>query len=138
MTKKTKEVVDNMASQITVREDTIKGLGHNEPSLLEAAASLNQNQVATIVLNSIADSIRERGIVKKAEFDADVAERTRKSGKKGEKVSYIETSLVMKKNEGYLEAINEIEAILRGIAANQEEAKPTKAIKKPRKVKVSE
>ena len=138
MTKKTEAVVENLASQITVREDTLDGLTKSEPSLLEAAASLNQNQVATIVLNSIADSVRDRGIVKKAEFDADVAERTRKSGRKGEKVSYVETSLVMKKNEGYLEAINEIEAILRGIAANQEEAKPVKSIKKPRKAKVTE
>lgn len=130
-------LVEDLASQVTLREETLNSLENSEPSLLEAAASLKQNQVATIVLNSIADSIRDRNLARKAEFDADVQERSRKSGKKGEKVSYIETSLIMKRNEGYLQALEEVEGILRGIAANQEKAKPIKSINKPRKAKVT-
>jgi len=125
----------NLANKVKVSEKTIDRMEQGSQSVEEASKSLSQNKMATLFMESILNAFERVHTVKKSEFDTEVQERASKQ-RKGEKVGYVETSLLMKKNEGYLLAYEEIQSIIRGLLENQE--KPVKSVKKPRKAKVAE
>lgn len=112
------------ASEKKLQAEAVKD-GFSEEDLAIQLNLMGKNALAQMFLRSVGKSLGERRDFKKAEFEAELATKIRRS-KKDPKVSYVEYSLVQKKQEGYLQALEEVEQIIELIVEQNEAAQKPK------------